>query len=55
MAKHPKGKNCPDGQVYDFKKGCCVDKETVDSNDYPESRNISSSNLDFTVKKKVKQ
>ena len=71
--------NCPDRQVFDDKKGCCVDddvkrnvkkhcatnmtysdqkgqcidKETVDKNDYPESRNRSSRNLDFTsVKKK---
>ena len=53
MAKHPKGHDCPEGQKYDFDRGCCVDIETVDKNDYPESRNRSSRNLDFTsVKKK---
>ena len=55
MATHPKGKNCPEDQKYDFDRGLCVNKgETVDSNDYPEDRNISKPNLDFTVKKKVR-
>ena len=71
--------NCPDRQVFDDKKGCCVDddvkrnlkkhcatnmtysdqkgqcidKESIDT-DYPEDSNKVASNLDFTVKKKVK-
>ena len=52
MTTHPKGHDCPDGQKWDSKKGQCIDKETVDKNDYPESRNRSNRNLDFTVKKK---
>ncbi len=45
-------KHCASNMTYSDQKGQCIDKETVDKNDYPEERNISSSNLEFTVKKK---
>jgi len=53
MARHPKGHDCPDDQKYDTEQGRCVNKgETVIDTDYPEHRNISSSNLEFTIHKK---
>ncbi len=51
MATHPKGKNCPEGQVYDFERGRCVDIESIDP-DYPEDSNKAASNLTFNHKKR---
>jgi len=45
-------KHCASGMEYSDQKGRCVIPENIDT-DYPESANISSSNLEFTVKKKV--
>jgi len=58
MAAHPKGHNCPDSMIFSKKLGHCVEpdleteKEIIDGNDYPERRNHSASNLDFSKRMK---
>ena len=47
MATHPKGHNCPNNQKYDEERGRCVDKETVDGAENPNSRSKTSSPLTF--------
>jgi len=50
MTKH----NCPTGHIFSKKAGRCVqpDLENIDGNDYPERRNHSASNLDFSKRMK---
>jgi len=54
MAKHPKGKNCPDSMIFSKKHGKCISPnlEIVDGDAYPERRNHSASNLDFSKRMK---
>ena len=53
-AKHPKGHNCPEGQVYSNKAGKCVtpDLETVDGAENPNVRSRAAPNLTFPTHKK---